>query len=64
MPIEAPDVPRLRHDLWLADITGYRTAEGKLYVCAIEDGHDAAMEPFFSLLQKNVLDRPTDTQAA
>lgn len=25
------------HELWLADITEHKTADGKLYVCAIKD---------------------------
>jgi transposase InsO family protein len=40
-------VDRVRHEftaagpneLWLADITRHWTAQGKLYVCAIKDGH-------------------------
>ena len=31
--------------LWLADITEHRTAEGKLYLCAIKDVHSREPEP-------------------
>lgn len=63
------------NNVWLTDITEHATSEGKLCLCAIKDvwstrivgsmgrvggcGDNAAMESFFSLLQKERARHPT-----
>lgn len=46
--------PRSRSELWLTDITEHKTAEGKLYLCAIKDVFSGRIVGYFDRLADEV----------